>query len=108
ARQFAQFDFAAVTLFEREGRWHEICAVSGEGADVLVGAKFQQNNGLVSMVVANQHPLPYRGQLQRATQVVFSKQLPLSAMPSLLVLPLKVYDTPLGTLVLGSNTAHAF
>lgn len=108
ARQFAQFDFAAVTLFEREGRWHEICAVSGEGADALVGAKFQQNNGLVSMVVANQHPLPYRGQLQRATQVVFSKQLPLPPMPSLLVLPLKVYDTPLGTLVLGSNTPHAF
>lgn len=108
ARQFATFDFAAVTLYRRSKHSHEICAVSGEGAEQLVGEVFQDNGGLVSMVVKNQHPLPYRGEYQAARQVVFSKDLPLPAMPSLIILPLRVHDVALGTLVLGSNSTGAF
>lgn len=108
ARQFAQFDFAAVTLYRRSNGSHEICAVSGEGADELVGAVFPDNAGLVSMVVKNQHPLPYRGEYQASRQVVFSKALPLPCMPSLIILPLRVHDVALGTLVLGSNSKAAF
>jgi diguanylate cyclase (GGDEF)-like protein len=108
ARQFAQFDFAAVTLHHRSNNSHEICAVSGTGADQLVGAVFPHNSGLVSMVVANQHPLPYRGEYRRSQQVVFSPTLPMPELPSLIILPLRVHDAALGTLVLGSNTPGAF
>ncbi len=108
AREFASFDFAVVTLFDRAAAEHEICAASGEGADELVGKRFRHNTGLVSMVVANRHPLPYRGDYDPARQVVFTRRMAPPAMPSLLVLPLVVHERALGTLVLGSSRRGAF
>jgi two-component system, cell cycle response regulator len=108
AREFAAFDFAVVTLFDRSTSEHEICAVSGEGASELVGQRFKHNSGLVSMVVANRHALPYRGDYDPARQVVFTRRLLPPDMPSLLVLPLLVHERALGTLVLGSRRKGAF
>ena len=108
AREFTAFDFAAVTLLDRASSEHEICAVSGDNAGDLVGQRFRHNAGLVSMVVANKHPLPYRGDYDAARQMVFSRRLAPPSMPSLLVLPLVVHDRALGTLVLGSRRRGAF
>ena len=108
AREFAAFDFAVVTLFDRATSEHEICAVSGDGASELVGQRFKHNSGLVSMVVANRHALPYRGDYDPARQMVFTRRLAPPAMPSLLVLPLLVHARALGTLVLGSRRRGAF
>ncbi len=108
AREVASFDFAAVTLFHRKTGTHEICAVSGDGADNLVGRTFRHNAGLVSMVVANRHALPYRGQYDAARQTVFARGHEPPKMPSLLVLPLLVHERVLGTLVLGSSEKNAF
>lgn len=108
AREFAAFDFAAVTLFQRQSGTHEICAVSGEGRQALVGQRFRHNTGLVSMAVANRHALPYRGHYDPARQVVFNAKLSPPAMPSLLVVPLLVHERVLGTLVLGSAQLSAF
>lgn len=102
AREFASFDFAVVTLYDAVRNEHEICAVSGDGAGELVGKRFRHNTGLVGMAVANRHPLPYRGDYDGARQIVFTRQLSPPALKSLLVLPLLVHDTPLGTLVLGA------
>ncbi|MEZ4222398.1 MAG: diguanylate cyclase [Polyangiaceae bacterium] len=107
AREFAAFDYAIVTLFDRAKGEHEICAVSGD-AEELLGERFKHNAGLVSMVVANRHPLPYRGEYDAARQVVFTRRLRPPDMPSLLVLPLIVHDRALGTLVLGSRRRAAF
>ncbi len=107
-REFAAFDFAVVTLFDAATNEHEICAVSGEGASELLGQRFRHNAGLVSMVVANRHALPYRGDYDAARQMVFTRRLAPPAMPSLLVLPLLVHERPLGTLVLGSRRQRAF
>ncbi|HOU90553.1 MAG TPA: diguanylate cyclase [Polyangiaceae bacterium] len=108
AREFAAFDYAVVTLFDRSAGEHEICAVSGEGAEALVGQRFRHNSGLVSMVVANRHALPYRGDYDPERQVVFTRRLVPPPMASLLVLPLLVHDRALGTLILGSHRRHAF
>lgn len=108
AREFTSFDFAAVTLADRAASEHEICAVSGDDAEELVGQRFRHNAGLVSMVVANRHPLPYRGDYDPSRQVVFSRRLAPPPMPSLLVLPLIVHARALGTLVLGSRRRGAF
>jgi len=108
AREVAAFDFAAVTLFHKKTGTHEICAVSGEGADSLVGRTFRHNAGLVSMVVANRHALPYRGEYEPSRQSVFARGNEPPPMPSLLVLPLLVHERVLGTLVLGSNERAAF
>ena len=108
AREFAAFDFAVVTLFDKSSGTHEICAASGEHSESLVGQRFRHNSGLVSMVVANRHALPYRGDYDASRQVVFTKKLVPPAMPSLLVLPLLVHEKPLGTLVLGSLRRGVF
>ncbi|MCC6216385.1 MAG: diguanylate cyclase [Polyangiaceae bacterium] len=108
AREFASFDFAAVTLFDRASSEHEIVAVSGEGSGELVGQRFRHNQGLVGMAVANRHPLPYRGDYDPARQMVFTRRLVPPAVPSLLVLPLVVRERALGTLVLGSERKGTF
>ncbi|CAN5925286.1 hypothetical protein BH11MYX4_BH11MYX4_25040 [soil metagenome] len=74
----------------------------------LVGQRFKQNTGLVSMVVTNKFPLPYKGEFDPAHQVVLSKRLPWPTIPSLLVLPLLHHGRPLGTLILGAKRRHAF
>lgn len=108
ASEFTVFDFAGVTLYDPDTRTHEICAISGEGAEALVGQRFRHNSGLVSMVVANRHALPYRGQYDPKRQVVFTRTLGPPECPSLLVLPLVVHERALGTLILGSQRTHAF
>jgi diguanylate cyclase (GGDEF)-like protein len=108
AREFACFDFAVVTLFDRAGSQHEIRAASGEFAQELVGKRFAHNTGLVSMVVSNRHALPYRGDYDPARQMVFAPGLVPPPTPSLLVLPLLVHERALGTLILGSRRRGAF
>jgi two-component system, cell cycle response regulator len=107
AREFAAFEFAAVTLL-RQGGEHEICAVSGEGKGELVGRTFRDGTGLVGMVVENRHPLPYRGQCDTDVQVLFTRGLAGPRLPSILVLPLLVHREVLGTLVLGSRQPGGF
>lgn len=108
AREITSVDFAAVTLFDEAQRIHEIRAASGEGTGDIVGQRFRHNAGLVSMVLQNRHPLPYRGEYDEKHQVVFTRRVTPPSMPSIVVLPLLVHDRPLGTLVLGSRRRAAF
>jgi two-component system cell cycle response regulator len=110
AREIASFELAAVTIWDEAGRVHEVCAARSEGSEIedLVGQRFKNNTGLVSMVVTNKFPLPYRGEFDPTHQVVLSKRLPWPQIPSLLVLPLLHHDRVLGTLILGAKRRHAF
>ena len=110
AREIASFELAAVTIWDESTKMHEVCAARSEGGEIedLVGQRFKQNTGLVSMVVTNRFPLPYKGEFDPAHQVVLSKRLPWPNIPSLLVLPLLHHGRPLGTLILGAKRRHAF
>lgn len=108
AREITSVDFAAVTLFDEASKMHEIRAVSGDGTGDIAGQRFRHNSGLVSMVLQNRHPLPYRGEYDEKRQVVFTRKVAPPPMPSIVVLPLLVHDRPLGTLVLGSRRRGAF
>jgi two-component system cell cycle response regulator len=107
AQKIAAFDLAAVTLFDAETRQHHVVAATGEIED-LVGSKFAHNGGLVSMVVQNKFPLPYKGEYDPSRQVVLTKHFPWPKLPSLLVLPLILHDRALGTLILGAKRRGAF
>jgi diguanylate cyclase (GGDEF)-like protein len=110
AREIASFDLAAVTIYDPETKTHEVCAAKSAVGEIdgLVGAKFAENTGLVSMVVKNRYALPYRGDFDAARQVVLSRRLAWPNVPSLLVLPLILHDKVLGTLILGARCRHAF
>jgi diguanylate cyclase (GGDEF)-like protein len=110
AREIASFDLAAVTIWDEATRTHEVCAATSNGGEIddLVGQRFKHNTGLVSMVVTNKFPLPYKGEHDAAHQVVLTKRLPWPNLPSLLVLPLLHHGRVLGTLILGARRRHAF
>jgi diguanylate cyclase (GGDEF)-like protein len=110
AREIASFDAAAVTVYDEETRSHSVVAARGDRPEIgeLVGVRFGHNAGLVSMVVQNRCPLPYRGENEGPTKVVLSKRVPWPVHPSLLVLPLVLHDRALGTLILGAKRRHAF
>lgn len=110
AREIASFDLAAVTVWDEATRVHEVCAATSNGGEIddLVGQRFRHNTGLVSMVVTNRFPLPYKGEHDAAHQIVLTKRLPWPNLPSLLVLPLLHHGRVLGTLILGARRRHAF
>jgi diguanylate cyclase (GGDEF)-like protein len=110
AREIASFDLAAVTVYDETSKTHEVVAAKSSDGEIddLVGVRFAHNAGLVSMVVQNRCPLPYRGELEAGPKVILSKRLPWPSHPSLLVLPLVIHDRALGTLVLGAKRRHAF
>jgi diguanylate cyclase (GGDEF)-like protein len=110
AREIASFDLAAVTIYDAEAKTHEVCAVKSGISEIddLVGVRFAENAGLVSMVVKNRYALPYRGDFDSARQVVLSRRFPWPTMPSLLVLPLVLHEKALGTLILGARRRNAF
>jgi two-component system, cell cycle response regulator len=110
AREIASFNLAAVTVYDPTKKLHQVVAALGDDPEFesLVGSTFQPNTGLVSMVVQNKFPLPYRGEYDPEHQVVLSKRFGFPRVESLLVLPLMLGDTPLGTLILGSSRRGAF
>jgi diguanylate cyclase (GGDEF)-like protein len=110
AREIASFDLAAVTIYDDSSKSHEVVAAKSSDGEIddLVGVRFVHNAGLVSMVVQNRCPLPYRGELEAGPKVILTKRLPWPSHPSLLVLPLLIHDRALGTLILGAKRRHAF
>jgi diguanylate cyclase (GGDEF)-like protein len=110
AREIASFDLAAVTIYDEATKTHEVCAAKSDTNEIddLVGVKFAHNSGLVSMVVQNRYPLPYKGEFDANHQVVLGKRFPWPKHPSLLLLPLVLHERALGTLILGSRRRHAF
>ena len=103
AREIAEFDFGAITLVDREEKRHVICRVKGEGSERFEGQEFKYNAGLVSMVVKNRHFLPAGGELRERDTMVFTRKLRLRGMESLVVLPLIVQDSAIGSFVLASR-----
>jgi diguanylate cyclase (GGDEF)-like protein len=110
AREIASFDLSAVTVFDAKKKLHEVCAATSRDREVddLVGLRFRHNRGLVSMVVENKFPLPYKGEFDPVHQLVLTRNAPWPKMPSLLVLPLVLHDRALGTLILGAWRPRAF
>jgi diguanylate cyclase (GGDEF)-like protein len=108
AREFCEFDFAAITLFDRAARRHSVLATFGDVPRGLDGLTFGDNAGLVSMVVKNKHFLPAGGELRDRDALVYTKKVRVQALESLLVLPLVCADEALGSLAVGARRPRAF
>jgi diguanylate cyclase (GGDEF)-like protein len=108
ASEIAPYDFAAVTCYDVETRTHAVRRAVGERAQELHNLSFRDNTSLTAMAVKNRHYLPYRGEFDAASQVVYTRKHSLSGMQSLLILPLVVRDTPIGTLALAAARKDAF
>jgi diguanylate cyclase (GGDEF)-like protein len=108
AREFCEFDFAAVTLLDRPRRRHTVTATFGEVPRGLDGLSFGDNAGIVSMVVKNKHFLPAGGELRDKDALIYTKKVRLLGMESLLVLPLICADEAVGSLAVAARRPRAF
>ncbi len=108
AAEIAPYDFASVTQYDAETRLHVVRKAVGEGADGLQSLSFRDNTSLTAMAVKNRHYLPYRGEFDAGSQVVYTRKTNLTGMQSLLILPLLVRDTAIGTLALAARRREAF
>jgi diguanylate cyclase (GGDEF)-like protein len=108
ASEIAPYDFAAVTQYDVETRLHCVRKAIGEGAEGLLNLSFRDNTSLTAMAVKNRHYLPYRGEFDPDSQVVYTRKASLSGMQSLLILPLCVRDAAIGTLALAARRSEAF
>jgi diguanylate cyclase (GGDEF)-like protein len=108
AEQIVAYDFAAVTNYEVETAQHSVRRAVGEGAEQLANLSFRDNTSLTAMAVQNRHYLPYRGDFDAGSQIVYTRNTNLSGMCSLLILPLCVREVPIGTLALAARRRDAF
>lgn len=108
ATQLVVHDFAAVTHYDAQADKHTIRRASGDGASNFAALSFSSNASLTSMAVQNRHYLPFRGDFDPHNQTVFMRGERLSNMHSVLVLPLCVRDSAIGTLALAARRRDAF
>ena len=110
-RAIADYDFAAVTLYDDDTEEHRVVCVEGHAAASKIPWEeitFAPNQGLISMVVKNRHYLPVGGQLRDRRSTVITDGQDFSAVSSLLVLPLIVQDQPVGTMVIAHEKPGQF
>jgi diguanylate cyclase (GGDEF)-like protein len=115
AAQIADYQLAAVTLYDAGRRRHRVSSVRlCEGGSRIVDPgelsqlEFRDNTGITSMVVKTRHPLPASGELRDGAIPVYTKRLRLRHVESLLVMPLLSGDEVLGTFLLASCEKHRF
>jgi two-component system, cell cycle response regulator len=111
----AQFDVAAIALYEKERAKHKVAAVriapGGEGLvdpAQLKDLEFKDNAGLVSMVVKNRHYLPAGGEPREVSAPIYTRKVKVDDAKSLLVLPLLSADEAIGTLTLVARAEKRF
>ncbi len=111
--ELTPFDVAVISTYDPDLDSHTIQLV--EIADdlkldtsKLQGAAFGSNAGLVSMAIKNQHYLPYGGHVRGETPVVFTRDLGIGKMRSLLVLPLCVGEGVVGAITVGHREPHRY
>jgi two-component system cell cycle response regulator len=101
-------DLLVVTGYDARTHTHRVRVAQGDCGGLTEGATFTDNTGLVSAALKARHALPYRGQFDPKTQVVFTRAHPLKGMQSVLILPLVTGDRVLGALTVGAQRAGAF
>lgn len=108
ASQIVALDFAAVTRYDSEQGKHSVLRAIGSGAATVESLSFPDNTSLTAMAVKNRHYLPYRGEYDSGSQIVYTPKTNLPGMESLLILPLLVRDTPIGTFAIGAKAPNVF
>jgi len=107
-REITEYDFAAVTTVDAEGKKHVVRRAEGALRERFEGLEFRDNTALAAMAVKNRSPLPYRGDYDADQQVVFTPKARLDGMQSLLILPLVTGDQAIGTLTIAAHRRDAF
>jgi two-component system, cell cycle response regulator len=107
-REICDFDFAAITLFDKSAKRHTVVSAVGDAPKGLAGLSFGDNAGIAAMVVKNKHFLPAGGEIRDKDALIFTKKVRLDGMESLLVLPLIGRDEAVGSFAVAARRPRAF
>ena len=107
ARDIMRWDFAAFTTYNPSRRTHRLAFAKGKEAESIRGLEFSGNDGLVSQVVKLGHSLPWKGEYDPRTQIIFTKKIKFSRIRSLFVIPVITGEKVLGTVVLAAERERA-
>ena len=107
-REICDFDFAAITLFDRATKRHTVVSAVGDAPKGLAGLSFGDNAGIAAMVVKNKHFLPAGGEIRDKDALVFTKKIRLEGMESLLVLPVLSREEAVGSFAVAARRPRAF
>jgi two-component system cell cycle response regulator len=107
-REICEFDFAAITLFDKSAKRHTVVSAVGDAPKGLAGLSFGDNAGIAAMVVKNKHFLPAGGEIRDKDALIFTKKVRLDGMESLLVLPLLSREEAVGSFAVAARRARAF
>ncbi|MFH1435721.1 MAG: sensor domain-containing diguanylate cyclase [Pseudomonadota bacterium] len=107
ARDIMRWDFAAFTTCNPSRRTHRLAFAEGKEAESIRGLEFSSNDGLVSQAVKLRHSLPWKGEYDPRTQIIFTKKIKFSRIRSLVVIPVITGEKVLGTVVLAAERQGA-
>jgi GAF domain-containing protein len=108
ARSIVDHDLLVVTGYDAKSGEHKVRHVAGAAPRGLDGLTFGDNAGIASAAVKARHALPYKGQFDAKAQYVFTKDVAMGDVSSVLVLPLVVRDAVLGAVTLAAQRRAAF
>jgi|GEM_PF-5964322 len=107
-QEIIQVDFIALVTFDPFKKEHQIAFATGKGAEDLRGYTFGENEGLVSQVVKLAHALPWKGEFDPHSQIVFTRKTKLTGMRSLLIIPMVAGEKAIGSVVFSTQREKAF
>jgi diguanylate cyclase (GGDEF)-like protein len=108
ARGVVEHDLFVLSVYHEPSGEHRVRMVAGDAPESLAGLAFHDNAGIASAALKARQPLPYRAQFDAKTQFVFTRDVPLADMCSVLALPLVVRDRPVGVITLAAHRRNAF
>ncbi|MBI4536129.1 MAG: sensor domain-containing diguanylate cyclase [Ignavibacteriae bacterium] len=111
-REIVDFDFSCITLYDKATERHQIAWVHTlpdiAHDRALFGREFSDPKSLVALACKTKHSLPAHPDVPIDEASLFSADLRLKGIASLLVLPLICADDAIGTLVLATKSKHGF
>ncbi len=110
ASLIAPWDMAAIALSRDDQQRQKVVDARGVNAERLKDLELTTRSGLAGSVFKSGHFLPWRGNFDVRTQVVYTKSVQdaFNDMQSLLVLPLMSSEQVMGTLMLASTRKGAY
>jgi two-component system cell cycle response regulator len=109
ARGVCDFDFVAISAYDKRDGSHTVSLTVGEGFEALTGSKHRDPTSIASMVVKNKLALPVSGEWRdRHETHIFHSGERIKGFESLYVLPLLVKDEVLGTFAVAARRPNAF
>ncbi len=107
AAELADYDWGLVTRYHAEDETHTVIATHGD-VDALIHQTFPVEKSQLALALKNGCPLPHKGLMRSANPLIATEDPELPDFASVTVIPLRMLNQPVGSLVLASHDPQMF